>query len=84
MDEELRASENRNLIESEKDDEKITVKKFLYSSLRDTYMEVEKSKSPRLKGNRGGSISRIMGKMDDLRKTYKIVEEPSKNDEASE
>lgn len=34
LEDEITASQIRNVIEEEKDDEKITVKKFLYESLR--------------------------------------------------
>lgn len=74
LDDELSASQLRNHVECEQDDEKVTVKKFLYSSLRDSYREVDKSSSPRLRSSMKAEISRITVKMDDLRRTYKLHE----------
>ena len=52
--------------------------------MRETYIEVDKSKSPQLKGSQGVNVSRITEKMEDLRRTYKMAEETTKHDKTSE
>lgn len=47
----------------------MTVKRFLYSSLRESYMEVNKTtQGP----HSSESIHRISQKMEDLKRTYKL------------